>query len=176
MSEPTDTPEGATPSSSCPSLVLLEGQSALALYLQTLLSAGRRTVDLFSDDLDPRLFASDEVAGAISQIARRHRQARVRLLVRDTSLLQGRHHPLVELQQRLCSRIDLRQCVLENDSERRNYVIVDGRQLWLLHQGGEYQGFCNSDAAAEAKALQEDFEQRWQQHSREITELRKLSI
>ncbi|MBU3070488.1 hypothetical protein KOI40_11690 [Aestuariicella sp. G3-2] len=177
----TDTPHNPgsdreIPSQSCDTLTLLHGPEAFAKYLHRMLAGGRRYVDILSQQLDPILFADSEVCSALSALVRAHRQAEVRILVKDPKPLFGRHHALLALQKRLTSKIKIRKLNIQPQNENQGYVIVDQRQLLLQHHDGEFDGFSNTDAAPESKALLEEFNLLWQLQSSEIAELRPLSL
>ncbi|WP_439136279.1 hypothetical protein [Pseudomaricurvus sp.] len=164
------------PSEVCDSLTLLHGPEAFAKHLQQMLASGRRYVDILSQQLDHSLFANRAVCDALSALVRAHRQAEVRILVKDPKPLFGKHHALLALQKRLTSKIKIRQLKIEPQNENQGFVIVDQRQLLLQHHDGEFDGFSNTNAAPEAKALLEEFTLLWQRQSAEIAELRPLSL
>ncbi len=177
----TDNTPGATDLGECPSetsssLTLLQGAPAFTKHLQNILQLAHRQVCIFSYGLDNNLFACQATCRLLSQLARRHRQTEVLILIKSTSALIGRYHGLVELQQRLPSKIHLRQLSVEQDVDPRSYVIVDGRQLLLQHDDREFDGFCDTDAAPLAKTLLEEFRGLWERHSKDIVELRRLSL
>lgn len=157
-------------------LTLLRGPAAFARHLQQMLASGRRFVEILSAQLDPQLFADPEVCAELSRLAREHRHAEIRIMVREPAALLGKRHALVALQRRLTSKIKIRHLKAAAEDEARGYVIVDRRQLLLQHRDGDYDGFCNTDAAPKANALLTEFNQLWQQQAEEIPELRPLSL
>lgn len=169
-------PEREIPSEHCDTLTLLHGPSAFARHLQQMLTSGRRYVEILSAQLDPALFAAPEVCTQLSRLAREHRFAEIRVLVRDPSALLGKRHGLVALQSRLTSKIKIRHLKVAPQNDSQGYVIVDQRQLLLQHHEGEFDGFCNTDTAPQAKALLEEFNVLWQRQAEEIAELRTLSL
>lgn len=167
---------GETPSAVSDSLTLLDGPAAFEKHLQLILGEGGRQVHILSKNLDPALFSTESTCDLISRIARSHRQAEIFILVREAQDLVGIHHRLVALHQRLSSKIHLRRSLLEADPENKAYVIVDGRQLLFQHNDGDYEGFCNTDAGPESKALLEEFRGLWDRQSDEIKDLRPLML
>lgn len=164
------------PSESCESLTLLHGPEAFSKHLQQMLAGGRRYVDILTQQLDPLLFANADVCDALSALARTHRQAEIRILIKDPKPLLGKHHALLALQKRLTSKIKIRRLKIQPQNEHQGYVIVDQRQVLLQHHDGEFDGFCNTNAAPEAKAFLEEFTLLWQRQTVEIAELRPLSL
>lgn len=165
-----------TPSQSCETLTLLQGPKAFEKYLQLILKASHRRLHILSKNLDPFLFADEKTCNLISRLARRHPQIEIKIMVKETQLLIGQHHKLVSLYQRLPSKIALRKLLEEPNNVNQSYVIVDGRQLLLQHNDGDYDGFCNIDDAPQAKSLLEEFHHLWETQTAEITELRPLSL
>src|SRR5690625_667199 len=65
----------------------------------------RRHLDILSHTLDPLVYECPETVDALSALARRHKLARVRILVQDTLPLIERGHALVRLAQRYRPRL-----------------------------------------------------------------------
>ena len=167
---------GETPSEVSASLTLLHGIEAFSRHLQQILANGARRVHILATRLDPLLFSCEEVCDLLSAIARRHRQAEIFILVRDTRDLAGSGHKLIELHRRLPSKVHLRKITTENDADNRAFVIVDGAQLLYQHSDGDFEGFCDTQAGPEAQALLEEFRELWSRQSEDIKDVRQLSL
>lgn len=76
-----------------------------------------RTVHIFSRDLDPRLYDSEEFCAAARQLAISSRFSEIRVLVQDTDRAVKHGHRLVELSRTLTSSLHIRAV----DGEFRNY-------------------------------------------------------
>lgn len=174
MSTPEDARE--TVSESCETLTLIHGPQIFVKYLKKILTGSHRRLHILTKNLDPILFSDDEVCSLISQLARRHPQVEIRIMVKETQALNTQHHKLVTLYQRLPSKIEMRKLLVQPDNENQEYVIVDGRQVLLQHEASHYDGFCNTDDAPQAKSLLEEFNQLWLSQTAEIKELRPLSL
>lgn len=153
----------------------LEGIADFRMATETICSRARRDLTLFSPDLDALLFDRTEVANALSALARRHRQTRVRILVEDTRPLIERGHTLVRLAQRLPSKVYIRK--LTNDIETRAYsfLLCDRDHLLYRNDPEEYLGFWDRKAAAEVKTLREIFNRAWE-NAVEEPRLRQLFV
>ena len=165
----------ATPSASCDTLTLLQGAETFVHYACECLREGRRDVTILSTSLPKALYGNDEFCAALSALARSHRQADIRILVLDPEPLVSGHHPLRRLQQRLPSKMNIRQAAMQGEHPQRGYMIVDRSCLLLQHDDGQFDGFCNSEARAEAASLLEEFNELWSRQSCEIAELRTLT-
>ncbi len=154
---------------------LIDGPEAFRQALIHTAQNTRRSLALFSPDLAHEVYDLPELAEALSEIARRHRQARVRLLVRDTRALVDQGHGLVRLAQRLPSKIALRR--LRNDIETKAVAFVLGDRDLLVYQNDpdNYQGFREEQAAARVKSLGEIFDRAWET-AEEDPRLRQLAL
>ena len=174
--EPKITDMREIPSAVCETLTLIQGPLAFEKHLHKILATAERRLHILSKDLDPTLFSNEKTCSLISALARRHPSIEIKLLVKEPKALIGHRHRLAALHQRLPSKIELRHLLTEPNKADMGYVIVDGRQLLLQHGDGEYDGFCNTDAAAESRSLLDEFNELWGRQSGEIKELRPLSI
>lgn len=167
---------GEQASDVCDSLTLLNGPKAFVKHLINNLNATSRKVDILTQSLDRLLYGEETVCSAISKIARAHPQAHIRILIKDTRPAIEQHHRLIALQQRLTSKITIRQLKISPENESRGYVVCDSRSILLQHNDGEYDGFCNTNARPEAQALLEEFDLLWERQSNAIEELKDLRL
>ncbi len=163
-------------SDNCETLTLLSGVTAFSKHLQLCAEQTLRTIDILSEDLDKQLFSNDRICDMFSKVARAHRQSRVRILVKKPLQLVQSYHQLVTLQQKLSSKIEIRALNGAPENHNRCYVIFDACSLLLQHEDGQYDGFCNTQAKLEARALLEEYELLWGRHSNAIEELRSLRL
>ncbi|MAN51702.1 MULTISPECIES: hypothetical protein [unclassified Marinimicrobium] len=166
MNLPPDTPEQSE---------LIDGPDAFRQALLHCASETRRTFSLYSPDLAREVYDLPELAEALSEIARRHRQAQVQLLVRDTRALVEYGHGLVRLAQRLPSKVTLRR--LTNDIETQAIAFALGDREHLVYQNDpdNYHGFYDRQAGARVKTLREIFDRAWET-AEEDPRLRQLAL
>ena len=88
--------------------------AAVALVRQT-----RRTLIIFTHDLDARVYDTQEFADAVAALARRGRLSRIRILVQDTRPVIRSGHRLVDLAVRLSSYIEVRKVSREHEHYNR---------------------------------------------------------
>ncbi|WP_341938490.1 DUF7931 domain-containing protein [Marinimicrobium sp. C2-29] len=153
----------------------LEGLADFKSAVDSICARARRDLALFSPDLDAPLFDRDELADALSALARRHRQTRVRLLVRDTRPLIERGHGLVRLAQRLPSKISVRRLTNEIETRAHSFLLCDRDQLLYRNDPEEYRGFVDRKGAAEVRNLREIFDRAWES-AEEDPRLRQLFV
>lgn len=167
-------PEDDKPSTAS-SVEHLEELAAFQRAVDSICARARRDLALFDPDLDATLFDRAEVASALSALARRHRQTRVRLLVRDTRPLIERGHALVRLAQRLPSKISVRRLTNEIETRAHSFLVCDRDQLLYRNDPEEYRGFRDRKGAAEVKNLREVFDRAWES-AEEDPRLRQLFV
>lgn len=153
--------ERAAPLADPPALFADTGEGACIAGLLACLERPRRTLLLLSPLLDPLLFDRPDVVEAVSAFARDARQARVQILIRDSSLIVARGHRLVELARRLESRIEVRKLPDDAGTRELSFMTWDERGCWLLPDYREYQALRNFHDPVQAKRLTEQFARLW---------------
>jgi predicted GNAT family N-acyltransferase len=82
-----------------------------------------RQLRILSFDLDQAIYGQANLVEAVSRFARKSRFSDIKILICRSDSLTGRGHPLVQLQQRLSSIIQLRK-VRDDAQEIKNNLIV----------------------------------------------------
>ena len=157
-------------------LFLLEGLDPFYKHTLKIINHTSRHLAILSDDLDFSLYNNPDLKSAISRLARKDRNATIRILVKKTKPLVERNHLLLSIARKLPSKIRIRKLTLEPEDNDRSYLIGDRQLLLYKHDDKEYSGFANYRAGPEITNIIEDFNYLWQQHSVEDTELRVLSL
>ncbi len=156
-------------------VIRLQHAADFAHHLALMCRAARRQVIVLSQTLSPHIY-TNTVSEAISALARRHRQTRIRLLVQNTKHLRSIHHPLVALAQRLPSSIALHQLHEAPQHPDTGFAIIDQKHLLFFNDEAALQGFANYRAAPEAKRYQEEFDSLWHNHSQPDPDLQTFVI
>ncbi len=138
-------------------------------------SQGQKSLDIFTQQLDPALFGQESLLQEISRIARRHRLSRVRLLIQDTKGLHS-SQPLIQLSQKLPSKIHLRRLTEPTEAPTTGFCIADNQSMVFFNEESRYIGFYCQQASAEAKHALLEFQQLWQCYSEEDQELKALAL
>ncbi len=139
------------------------------------IASARRTLLIMSPSLDPALFASPDCLSAVSTFARRSRHARAQILVEDTKAIASNSHPLLELARRLPSKVAMRRLADDVAPPRANFVVVDGRAIWLQPDRDAYLGWWNLNDRVEARRFAEEFAALYERAS-DDPELRLLTL
>lgn len=144
--------------------------AALALLLQA-----RRSLRLFSYDLDSAVLADDLVANAASELARRNRHTFIRFLVQDPRPAARIQHPLIRIIQSLPSHIGARRAAAEWAGESCVVLIVDDQGLLYRPDHDRFDGTVEFSARATAARYRDWFDDIWERSTPE-PEFRRLRL
>lgn len=158
------------------SVIQLEQPSDVVPIMTRFAAEGVRSVDVFSNHLSPAVYDDPDLVSALSAIARRSRQSRLRVMIRDPAPLYGCDRPLLALIQRLPSRAQIR---VYSDGAKDRYAgffCVDKRHLVYFNNEPHWQGFARRDARAESAHTLNEFEHLWLYGSYDDPNLRTLTL
>lgn len=134
-----------------------------------------RHICILSPQLDHAAFDNSELVDALSALARRSRQAQVRILVSDVRPLVTRGHRLLQLARRLPSTVRIRK-LEEHPNWNNETVVIKDRDGVLYKPGGsDHDAFYEPDSRVAAVRYLELFEELWR-YSVEDAELRSLYL
>ncbi len=136
---------------------------------------GRRDIRLFSEELNLPWLENKDVLEALQKFAVSQPSARICILIRYTSMLESSFHPLLELQKRLSSHIEVRQLSEEFQPQLIEYMIFDESALVRVVDATKPAGFAAPDSAHETRPLINEFDHMWQ-YSSTPPGLRQLEI
>ncbi len=142
--------------------------AALALVTQA-----RRTIDIFTQDLEPMVYDHQPILDAVRQLALRSRRSRVRVLVKDSRRAVKDGHRLVELARHLSSFVEIRKAHEDVKDAADTFLIADG--IGTLHRtlATSYEGTLNFRAPLHARRLEQWFTEVWERSTPD-PELRRL--
>ncbi len=153
----------------------LEGIEAVGGAALALAGQAGQTLEIFTRDLDPRLYDTPEFADACARLACNGRRARIRILLMDENPVVRHGHRLVELSRRLSSFIHIRLVHEDYRHCTHAYLVADGRGYCYREQGDRYQAVINFNDVLRARELVDEFNEVWE-HSQPSAELRRLHL
>ena len=112
----------------------------------TLARSAARYICILSPRLDRAAFDREELAAALSALARSSRQTEVRILVADTRGLVGRGHKLLELARRMPSLVQIRRLSEHPDWNDQTIVIRDRDGVLYKPGGSDHDGFYEPES------------------------------
>jgi hypothetical protein len=139
--------------------------------LEELLAQTSRHVDIVSPSLEPHLFAAPAVIDALTTLARRGRNTRIRVIIEQLDPQQFEGHRLLALAKRLTTAMSVKVLNSHPEWNRESVVICDrSAGLLLVPQDKRSRLFSSR---AEAQRWAETFERLWLA-AEESPELRQL--
>jgi hypothetical protein len=129
---------------------------ALALIQQA-----RRTLYLYTPDLEPWLYHHSSIQEACTQLLLGNPRNRLMILVRDSSRAVKEGHRLLNLSRRLSSYCQIRRINPDHPSEEHAFLLADDCGLLLRPEPAEYAGYAHYNNAGRVRQLIAQFEQTW---------------
>ena len=159
-----------------PRLIAVTDREGARAAVLELLGLARRELCLYTRDLDPLLFDTDEALEAVRRVATAGRGASVRILVQQPALPLQDGHRLLHLARRLPSVFAFRTPDTEEDLQYPSaFLLNDRRGYYFRTLGSRFEGEAHTYAPGRHAQLQEYFNQVWQRAS-PSQELRQLSL
>jgi predicted GNAT family N-acyltransferase len=158
------------------SIVPIESRDEALAGTLALIAAARREVYIYTRDLDPLLFDTEEVLGALKGLAISGRGAAIRILIQDPQQPIRRGHRLIALAQRLASIFTLRTPTQAEDLQYASaFVLNDNYGFYFRTLGTRFDGEVVNHAPGRHAQLLDYFKQVWER-SETSEELRQLAI
>ena len=143
----------------------------------SLAEQARFSLNIFSRDLDPRVFDNAGFERGVFRLAKAHRSADIRILVHDASLAVSQGHCLIRLAQKLTSSVHIHNPAREHRRELSTFMVVDG--VGLLHRpqstSRNYESLVNFMSPQRAGELQDFFNEMWERSTPD-SQIRRLYI
>ena len=140
-----------------------------------LASQARRSLALFTRDLDPAIYDTQEFIAAVQQLALRSRYTRIRIVVIDPVAAVKDGHRLIELARRLSTYIEIRRPSEDHAKLPDSFLISDDTGLLYRPLANRYEGFADPYNPFEARNRLRSFDEIWEQAEPE-QEFRRLSL
>jgi predicted GNAT family N-acyltransferase len=130
------------------------------LALELALTA-RRSLCIYSQQLDCEVFDSPEMVSAITALARRSRYSDVRMLINDPRPMIKQGHRLLELARRLSSTVHIRVIQEHPELPDATFVLRDNDGTVYKPEERHQTGFYEPDSRAVAQGHIEKFDDLW---------------
>lgn len=142
-------------------LVRLEHMEELRQFSLELVKHAKRSVVIYSEDLEAWLYDNEEFFQAIVVLIHNSQFSTVRLLVRDTRALQERGHRLLKLCHHANEHVSIRKITVASNIKQPAYLIVDDNGLLFRPDGAALSGIGYLDYRARVKTLLAEFDLMW---------------
>jgi hypothetical protein len=137
-------------------------------------SAGR-DLALFSRDLEPLVYDTEEFVAVVQALAIRSRFTRVRIVTVDPGPSVRSGHRLIALAQRFSSYIEIRRASADHSTISETFMIADEAGILYRPVASQYEGFADTEAALDARLHLRTFNGIWDQAEPDA-EFRRLGI
>jgi len=143
----------------------------------SLAKQARFSLNLFTRDMDPRIFDNAEFEQCIFKLARMHQSSNIHILVNDTSSAINRGHCLIRLAQKLTISVFIHNPAREHKGEISTFMIADG--IGMLHRprssSNNYDAVVNYMSPQRAGELGDYFNEMWERSTPD-SKIRRLFI
>ena len=126
-----------------------------------LLQQARRSLCLYSPDLEPWLYHHSSVLEACTRFLLAHPQNRLRILLRDVGTAVKDGHRLLSLSRRLPSHCQIRKLHPEYPNEAVAFLLADATGFLLRPEPEQFAGYTLYHDPGRARLRQVQFDQAW---------------
>jgi hypothetical protein len=150
-------------------------EARLADAVSHLLRQTRYSLQVYTPDLEPRLYDTADVAAALRRTATASRRADIRLLARDLDPAIKAGHRLIELARKLSSFIEIRLAPTRGELGGDAFVIADRSAVLYRPHAGRPEGELHLHDPRQARLLAGRFQILWDEATTS-PDLRRLHL
>lgn len=140
-----------------------------------LATQARRTIELFTPDLEPALYDQTLFIDALTQLCLSSPRARVRVLSKHFERVVKDGHRLIEVARRLSSYVELRKVHSDYQDNNETFLLVDDDGLLHRRHAARFEGVFSCKAPLEVRRLRAFFDEVWER-SETDADLRRLHL
>jgi len=140
--------------------ISLNGSEEQRDAVVAMMKQARRSVDIFSRDLDKKIYDSLTFLDTLQNLVVTHR-GKIRILVKDSGKAVKYGHRLISLSQRLTSFIEIRKVAEDYKEYNESFLIADNTGLVHRRHADRFEGIARFNAAKEASELVVFFNEVW---------------
>lgn len=156
-------------------VIEFDGRSELQELAISMVSQARKTLDIFTRDLEPYVFNHLGFVRAVADLATRSRISEIRILVRDPERSIKSGHRLIETVRKFTSFIKVRRLHKEYHDHIEAFLIVDNTGHIYRKNAEIYVGYANFHDPLKSRDLARFFTEAWEVSEPEH-EIRALHI
>lgn len=156
-------------------LIHADTYEAISAHLIALTQQCQRHLDIFTHTLDRRIYNNEALYEAILKLATRSRYSQIRIIIKDSTDLVRRGSRLMNLSQRISSRMQFRNPPTEYRDYVEEFIVADN--IGLIHRpiASRYDAHICFNEPSKARQFNKFFEECWLKSSRDPN-LRRLDI
>jgi hypothetical protein len=150
-------------------------EARLADAVSHLLRQARHSLQVYTPDLEPRLYDTADVATALRRMVAASRRAEIRFLARDLNPPIKAGHRLIELARKLSSFIEIRLIPARGEPGGDAFVIADRSAVLYRPHAGRPEGELHLHDPRQARLLAGRFQILWDEATTS-PDLRRLHL
>ncbi|ARU88404.1 histone acetyltransferase HPA2 [Pseudomonas sp. M30-35] len=127
-----------------------------------LLQQARRSLCIYSQDLEPWLYHHSSVQQACTEFLLANPRNRLRVLVKDLNASIKDGNRLITLSRRLSSNLLIRKLNPDYPIEDSSYLLADDRGVLLRPEADQFSGYASYQDAGRVRLRQAHFNQAWE--------------
>ncbi len=105
--------------------LVIEGHENISQVIAHMAAQARQKIDIFSAELDHRIFDNNDVAKALSDFARCNRKSNIRIVVKDSAKLVHLGHRLLALSHKIPSYVHIQVINKDYRDINRMFIVMD---------------------------------------------------
>lgn len=156
-------------------LIRLESRDDNRLAATRMVEQGQYSLRLYTPNLDPRIFDTNEFIEAVKKLALASTHSKVYILIKDPTAAVTRGHRIVELARKISSHIFIHRAAEEDQDRVDSFMIVDDVGVIRRPHADRYEGSVEFNNPGEARLLIKEFKDAWERSVPEA-ELRRLHL
>lgn len=140
-----------------------------------LIKQSKRSIDIFSHSLDRRVYNSQTIYSAALKLATYSRYSQIRIILKESNDAVKLGSRLVELSQRLSSRVFIRKPPIEYRDHNQEFLIAD--DIGLIHRNlaTRYESELCFYEPLKCRQLKKFFDECWEKSAPD-PDLRRLHL
>jgi len=105
--------------------LIIKGNENISQVITHMALQARQQIDIFSSELDHRIFDKDDVSRAFSEFARCNRRSEIRILIKDTTKIVQLGHRMLYLKNRIPSFVHIKVVNKDYRDINRMFIVMD---------------------------------------------------
>ena len=156
-------------------LLYLRDTEAFCEVVLSMSQQAHQHIRLFSRDLDRRIFGSEEVVDAFTQLATSSSRAYIQILIQNSSDLVHHSHRMLDLARRISSHIEIRVTDIMHKNILENFYLFDEEGWVKRTHPNEHVGEADFHDARGVRNFEHRFKNMWGRAAPD-PQLRRMSI
>jgi hypothetical protein len=155
--------------------IVIDSSEDNMLAANRLIEQAHIQIDIFTRDLEARIYNHSAVFDAIRSLVTSSPRAKVRILVIDPDFATKHGHRLIDLARHLTSYMEIRKVHEDYAANPEAFLIVDRRGLLHRKLASRYEAVVNFNDPQHAGTLTDKFDEIWER-SKSHVDFKRLYI